>query len=216
MPVRLLVTDDHRVLREGVISILADYPEFVVVAEAGDGKQTLELARQVQPDVIILDLMLPILDGLQVARRLRQNQPDIKIVVLSALTELEVVDQAMEIGVDAYVSKTRCVEDLVDALRLVVEGQRFISPGLNGYTPVIRPGRVGQNRQMALLTPRELQVMSMIVAGMPNKQIAQRLCISIHTVRSHRQRLMDKLDVHDTATLTRIALSWGMMDQTEN
>ena len=211
MSVRVLITDDHGVLREGVISILSDYPEFVVVAEAGDGKQALDLARQVQPDLIILDLMLPTLDGLQVARRLRHIQPDVKIVVLSALTEAEVVDQAMAIGVDGYISKTRCVEDLTDALRLVMQGQSFVSPGLRRYAPVIKPSGTERNRQMDLLTLRERQVMSMIAAGLTNKQMALRLGISIHTVRSHRQRLMDKLDVHDIATLTRIAVDWGVL-----
>ncbi|HEY73751.1 MAG TPA: response regulator transcription factor [Thermoflexia bacterium] len=213
MSVRVLVTDDHGVLREGVISILDDYAEFVVVAEARDGEQALELARRVQPDVIILDLMLPILDGLQVARRLRRTQPDVKIVVLSALAEPAVVDQAKAIGVDAYVSKTRCVEDLVDALRLVAQGEKFVSPGLSRYTPVVKPSGTDRNRQLDLLTLRERQVMSMIASGLTNKQIAHRLGISVHTVRSHRQRLMDKLDVHDIATLTRIAVNWGVLGQ---
>lgn len=212
MPVRLLVADDHGVLREGVIAILADYPEFVVVAEAKDGRQALKLARQVQPDVIILDLMLPILDGLRVARRLRRDQPNIKIVVLSALTEFETVDQAMAAGADAYVSKTRCLEELVRALRLVVEGKRFISSGLDRQPLIVGPSDAGSSRQMALLTSRERQVMGMIAAGLTNKQIAQRLDISVYTVRNHRQRLMGKLDVHDTATLTRLALNWGVLD----
>jgi len=213
MSVRVLITDDHGVLREGVISILEEYPEFVVVAEARDGEQALELARRVRPDVVILDLMLPILDGLQVARRLRRTRPDIKIVVLSALTELAVVDQAKVIGVDAYVSKTRCVEDLADALRLVMQGEQFVSPGLSRYTPIIKPSGTDRNRQLDLLTSRERQVMSMIASGLTNKQIARRLGISVHTVRSHRQRLMHKLDVHDIATLTRIAVNWGVLSQ---
>lgn len=213
VPVRLLVADDHGVLREGVIAILAGYPEFVVVAEAEEGKQALELARQAQPDVVILDLMLPVLDGFQVARRLRQYQPDIKIVVLSALTDMEVVGRAMAAGADAYVSKTRCLEDLVDALCLVMEGKRFVSRALDRQPLIIEPGCAGRSRQMALLTSRERQVMGMVAAGLANKQIAQRLGISVHTVRSHRQRLMDKLDIHDTATLTRLALCWGVLDQ---
>ena len=212
MSARLLVADDHGVLREGVIAILSGYPEFTVVAEAENGKQALDLVRETQPDVIILDLMLPVMDGLQVASKLRQSRVDARIIVLSALTEAEVIDRAMTIGVDGYVSKTRCVEDLVDALRLVIKGQRFISPGLRKYTPVIRPGSADRSRQLGLLTPRERQVMGMIAAGLTNKQIARRLSISVHTVRSHRQRLMDKLNVHDTATLTRIAVNWGVLN----
>ena len=210
MAVRLLVTDDHGVLREGVISILDNHPEFVVVGEAADGEQAIDLANRVQPDVIILDLMLPILDGLQVARKLRRTQPNIKIVVLSALAEPEIVEQALKIGVDAYVSKTRCVNDLVNALRLVMEGHRFVSPGLNRYEPVVKPSKIDKEHQMSILTLRERQVMGMIAVGLTNKQIARKLGISVHTVRSHRQRLMDKLDVHDIATLTRLAVNWGV------
>lgn len=210
MAVRLLVTDDHGVLREGVISILDNHPEFVVVGEAADGEQAIDLANRVQPDVIILDLMLPILDGLQVARKLRRTQPNIKIVVLSALAEPEIVEQALKIGVDAYVSKTRCVNDLVNALRLVMEGHRFVSPGLNRYEPVVKPSKIDKEHQMSILTLRERQVMGMIAVGLTNKQIARKLGVSVHTVRSHRQRLMDKLDVHDIATLTRLAVNWGV------
>nr|HID13511.1 response regulator transcription factor [Anaerolineae bacterium] len=218
MTVRLLLADDHGVVREGIRSILSDYSEFAVVAEAEDGHQTVELAREVQPDAVILDLMLPGLDGLQVTRRLRQVQPGIKIVVLSARTELEVVDQVMATGADGYVSKARCTEDLVNALRFVMKGKRFVSSGLGRRPPVIEQGWADRSRGVGLLTSRERQVMSMVAAGLANKQIAHRLGISVHTVRNHRQRLMDKLDVHDTATLTRLALTWGVLDQmwTEN
>ncbi len=213
MSVRLLLADDHGVVREGICSMLSDYSEFLVVAEAGDGRQAVELARQVQPDVVILDLMLPGLDGLQVVRMLRQVQPDTKVVVLSARTELEVVEQVMIAGAHGYVSKLRCTEDLINALRIVMKGKRFISSGLGRQPPAIAQGWADAGSRASRLTTRERQVMSMIAAGLGNKQIAKRLGISPHTVRNHRQRLMDKLDVHDTATLTRLAVDWGVLDE---
>ena len=213
MSVRLLLADDHGVVREGICSMLSDYPEFLVVAEAGDGPQAVELARQMQPDVIILDLMLPGLDGLQVVRMLRQVQPDTKVIALSARTELEVVDQVMIAGAHGYVSKLRCTEDLVNALRAVMEGKHFISPGLGRQSPAITRGWADAGHRASRLTSRERQVMGMIAAGLGNKQIAKRLDISVHTVRNHRQRLMDKLDIHDTATLTRLAVDWGGLDE---
>jgi len=218
MSVRLLLADDHGVVREGVRSILSDYPEFLIVAEAGNGRQVIELTRQVQPDVVILDLMLPGLDGLQVMRTLRQVQPGTKVIVLSARTELEVVDQVMIAGADGYVSKMRCMEDLINALHIVMKGERFVSSGLGRRPPAIAQGWADESSGMSRLTLRERQVMSMIAAGLGNKQIAHKLGISAHTVRNHRQRLMDKLDVHDTATLTRLAVTWGVLDQmwTEN
>ena len=191
----------------------SDYPEFLVVAEAGDGPQAVELARQVQPDVVILDLMLPGLDGLQVVRMLRQVQPDTKVIALSARTELEVVEQVMIAGAHGYVSKLRCTEDLINALHAVVEGKHFISPGLGRQPLAITRGWADAGSRASRLTHRERQVMSMIAAGLGNKQIAKRLDISVHTVRNHRQRLMDKLDVHDTATLTRLAVDWGVLDE---
>ena len=218
MSIRLLLADDHGVVRRGVRSLLSDYSEFLVVAEAGDGRQAVELARQVQPDVVILDLMLPGLDGLQVVRTLRQAQPDTKVIVLSARTELEVVDQVMIAGADGYVSKLRCTEDLINALHIVMKGKRFVSSGLGRQPPAIAQGWANPDSRASRLTTRERQVMSMVAAGLGNKQIAKKLGISPHTVRNHRQRVMDKLDVHDTATLTRIAVAWGVLDQmwTEN
>ena len=218
MSIRLLLADDHGVVRRGVRSLLSDYSEFLVVAEAGDGPQAVELARQAQPDVVILDLMLPGLDGLQVVRTLRQAQPDTKVIVLSARTELEVVDQVMIAGAHGYVSKLRCTEDLINALHIVMKGKRFVSSGLGRQPPAIAQGWANPDSKASHLTTRERQVMSMVAAGLGNKQIAQRLGISPHTVRNHRQRVMDKLDVHDTATLTRIAVAWGILDQmwTEN
>lgn len=214
--VKILLADDHEVLREGLISLLSDYPEFVVVAEAKDGRQALELARRVQPDVVILDLMLPVMDGIQVARKLRQNQQGVRIIILSALTGRKIVDQAMAAGADGYVSKTRCIDDLVNALRLVMEGKSFISSGMGRSMSHTEQRWTEQGQRIALLTSRERQVMGLIAAGLGNKQIAYRLGISIHTVRNHRQRLMAKLDVHDTATLTRFAIAWGILDQAEN
>ncbi|MDY6878469.1 MAG: response regulator transcription factor [Chloroflexota bacterium] len=218
MSIRLLLADDHGVVREGVQSLLADYSEFLVVAEAGDGHQAIELTRQVQPDVVILDLMLPGIDGLQVVQRLHQAYPDTKVIVLSARTESEVVSQVMAAGADGYVSKMRCTEDLINALHIVTKGKCFISSGLGGQPPAITQGWADPGSGLSRLTVRERQVMSMVAAGLGNKQIARKLGISIHTVRNHRQRLMDKLDVHDTATLTRMAIAWGVLDQmwTEN
>ncbi len=219
MSVRLLLADDHGIVREGVRSILSDYSEFLVVAEAGDGHQAVDLIRQTQPDVVILDLMLPGLDGLKVVRKLRQIQSDTKVIVLSARTELEVVDQVMTAGADGYVSKVRCTEDLINALHIVMKGKHFISSGLGKQPPAIGEGWADySNNGASHLTSRERQVMGMVAAGLGNKQIAHRLGISVHTVRNHRQRLMDKLDIHDTATLTRLAIAWGVLDQmwTEN
>ena len=218
MSVRLLLADDHGVVREGVRSLLSDYSEFLVVAETGDGRQTVELARQMQPDVVILDLMLPGLDGVQVMRILHQVQPDTKVIVLSARTELEVVDQVMIAGADGYVSKMRCMEDLINALHIVMKGNRFVSSGLGRRPPATAQGWADPGSRASRLTSRERQVMSMVAAGLGNKQIARKLGISVHTVRNHRQRLMDKLDIHDTATLTRLAVAWGVLDQmwTEN
>ena len=218
MSIRLLLADDHGVVREGVRSILSDYSEFLVVAEAEDGHQAVELARQMRPDVVILDLMLPGLDGLQVVRKLHQAHPDTKVIVLSARTELEVVDQVMAAGADGYVSKMRCTEDLINALHIVTKGNRFVSSGLGRQPPTIAQGWADPGSGVSRLTLRERQVMSMVAAGLGNKQIAHKLGISVHTVRNHRQRLMDKLDVHDTATLTRLAIAWGVLEQmwTEN
>ena len=213
VPIRLLLADDHALLREGIVSLLADYPEFVVVAEAEDGHQAIELARQVQPDVVVLDLMLPGKDGFQVMGELRWIKPGIKIIMFSARTEWKMVNRALAAGADGYVSKASCTDDLVEALRSVMKGDRFVSSGLGRRQPAVVEQRwVDRSREMALLTSRERQVMCMVAGGLANKHIARRLGISVHTVRNHRHRLMNKLGVHDTATLTRIAVSWGVLD----
>ena len=213
VPIRLLLADDHALLREGIVSLLADYPEFVVVAEAEDGHQAIELARQVQPDVVVLDLMLPGKDGLQVMGELRWIQPGIKIIMFSARTEWKMVDRALAAGADGYVSKASCTDDLVEALRSVMKGDRFVSSGLGIQSAVVEQQEVDLSSEMALLTRRERQVLGMVAGGLTNKRIAHRLGISVYTVRNHRHRLMNKLGVHDTATLTRLAIAWGVLDQ---
>jgi len=211
--IRLLLADDHALLREGIVSLLADYPEFVVVAEAEDGHRAIELARRVQPDVVVLDLMLPGKDGLQVTGELRWIQPDIKIIIFSARTEWKMVDRALAAGADGYVSKASCTDDLVEALRCVMKGDRFVSSGLGKQSAVVEQQEVDLISEMALLTRRERQVLGMVAGGLTNKRIAHRLGISVYTVRNHRHRLMNKLGVHDTATLTRLAMAWGVLDQ---
>jgi DNA-binding NarL/FixJ family response regulator len=201
-PVRVVLTDDHRIVREGVRSLLegsSGDPPISVVGEAVDGSQAVALCQSLEPDVVVLDLALgsPLMGGFEVAAQLRKLGLATRPVALTMYASTEHLRKAREQGFRAYVVKGSGVGELAAAIRAVAAGHE-------GPFPNLAPD------PLQALTPREREVLSQIAAGASNREIAQRLGISIHTVNTHRVHVMDKLGAHDVAALTRLAVGLGL------
>jgi DNA-binding NarL/FixJ family response regulator len=215
-PIKVLIAEDHGIVREGLRLLLDLTSGLKVVGEASTGSEAVELAARLQPDVILMDIAMPTLNGFEATRQIRALSPDSKVLVLSAHSDEEYVEHFLSIGVAGYVVKQNSGQILVQAIREVAGGGTFFAPSISERmqrlerTAFQRGDSSGSKRRP--LTPREAQVLQLVAEGSANKQIAAELAISIKTVEKHRQQLMDKLNIHDTAGLTRHAIATGVIE----
>jgi two-component system, NarL family, response regulator NreC len=208
MMVRIVLADDHALVRQGLRALL-EREEFELVGEASDGDEAVRLVPTARPDVAILDLSMPVLNGLDAARELQRSPYKTKVILLTRHDEDQYVMEALRGGVKGYVLKNQAASDLVQAIRQVVCGGIYLSPGISRAVveAYLSKTEVARN----LLTSRERQVLQMIGEGNPTKNIARLLGISVKTAESHRTRLMRKLDIHRTANLVRYAIRRGLV-----
>jgi DNA-binding NarL/FixJ family response regulator len=211
--IRVLVADDHAIVRTGIRHVLETEPGFAVVAEAANGTEALALALELHPDVVVLDVSMPGVSGLQAAAELRRRLPDTRILILSMHDNTEYVLESLRAGVHGYILKDSAAAELGAAIRAVVRGESFFSPPVARQLGAVVRGEIGGARSSALglLTARERQVLIGVAGGRTNKEIAQELGISHRTVESHRESLMRKLEVYTVAGLTKIALEEGLV-----
>ena len=206
---RLLLADDHTILVEGLKALLA--PEFDVVATAGDGRAVLEAAKEYQPDIVLLDISMPGLNGIEAARRLKQSNPDSKLIILTMHGDLSFVIAAFEAGASGYVLKQSAATELVTALREVDTGRRYISSlilerlGTETLTFLRRPAKLSGD-----LTSRQREVLQLLAEGRVRKEIAEILGVSVKTVEFHKQKITEKLGLHTDAELTAYAIRHGI------
>jgi DNA-binding NarL/FixJ family response regulator len=212
-PVRVLVADDHAIVRTGIRHVLETEPGFAVVAEASTGTEALALALELEPDVAVLDISMPGVSGLQAAAKLRDRCPNMRILILSMHDNTEYVLESLRVGVHGYLLKDSAAEELGAAIRAVCRGESFFSPPIARQLGAVVRGELGgaPGGALASLTSRERQVLIGVAGGRTNKEIAQELGISHRTVESHRESLMRKLDVYTVAGLTKIALAEGLI-----
>src|SRR6059036_522820 len=214
--ITVLLADDHTLVRQGFRALLEAEPEIAIVGEAGTCRQAVQLAKKLRPDVVLMDIAMPLLNGLEATRQIIRQVPGSKVLVLSSYSDDEYVHQLTEAGAAGYLLKGAAVTDLVKAIREVRKGRAFFSPAIckrlmSHYRETLVKGVPMRNRT-DLLTPREAEVLQLIAEGKANKQIAAELNLSIKTVERHRQRLMDRLGIHDIAGLTRYAISKGVIE----
>jgi DNA-binding NarL/FixJ family response regulator len=208
-PIRVLLADDHTIVREGLRSLLRR-EGFMVVGEAADGHEAVALAQQVQPDVAVLDLKMPNLNGLEAARALQEVAPGCRLIVLSMHTGDAYVLEALRAGVKGYVLKSQAWADLVQAIREVLQDRTYLSPSMaqNVLTAFTSGNAIPEDP----LTPREREVLKLVAQGHTTKQVGQILGIRFKTADSHRTRIMQKLNIHDTAGLVRYAIRQGLIE----
>jgi DNA-binding NarL/FixJ family response regulator len=214
--ITVLLADDHNIVRQGLKALLTAESDITVVAEAQSGREAVQLAAQLHPEVVIMDLAMPLLNGWEATRQILKGTPSAKILVLSTYNGVDHIRQAIAAGAAAYLIKQTAASDLVKAIREVKKGNAYFSPAiaqqlreqtcrsLAGETPAKAPN--------VELTLREAEVLQLIAEGFANKQIAGELGLSVKTVEKHRQQVMNKLNIHDTAGLVRHAVAHGIIE----
>jgi DNA-binding NarL/FixJ family response regulator len=214
--IAVLLVDDHTVVRQGLRALLKAEGDIDVIGEAENGRQAVMLAKRNPPDVVVMDVAMPLMNGLEATRQILKFLPNTKVLVLTSYGDDQCVEQLMQAGSAGYLIKQTAANDLLKAIREVQKGNAFFSPSIakrlgdqcrHAFAtgqPVKKPGE---------LTSREAEVLQLIAEGFSNKQIGGELCISIKTVEKHRQQVMNKLNIHDVAGLTRYALSKGMVER---
>ncbi len=211
--ISVLLVDDHTVVRQGLRALLSSEEGLEVIGEAENGRQAVALARKTPPDVVVMDIAMPLLNGLEATRQILRNTPSARILVLTSYSDDECVEQLMQAGAAGYLIKQTAANDLLKAIREVQRGNAYFSPAIAKRLKDRCRAAWTSGRKGGELTTREAEVLQLIAEGFSNKQIASELEISIKTVEKHRQQVMNKLNIHDVAGLTRYAISKGMVER---
>jgi DNA-binding NarL/FixJ family response regulator len=213
-PIRIVLAEDHTILREGLRALLSADPKFEIVGEAGDGREALRLVDKLTPALVVMDLSMPRMTGMDAIREIKRRHPATKIIALTVHKAEEYLRTSLQAGADGYVLKDATQVELLLAIQNVLKGKTYLSPSVSekvieGYLE----GKENQvpNPRLGLLSPREREVLKLIAEGYKNKEIAADLFISLKTVEKHRANLMKKLDLHNTAALTAFAIEQGLV-----
>ena len=215
--IRLLIADDHHLVRAGIVALLSRQDDMDVVAEASNGVEAVEQARKFTPDIALLDISMPVMDGIKAAAEILKAVPATRVLMLTQNEQEEYLKRMMHSGVSGYILKSSMLEDLTRAIRTVKAGKRFVAPSLssamadvyfqgNGNPPPPPPQNIHR------LTNREQEILQLVAMGWANQQIANKLFISVRTVEFHRTNIMEKLNIHDTANLVKYAILNKLVD----
>jgi len=208
--IRILLADDHPVVRRGFQMILAEQSDMEIVGEAGNGREALELAAKLKPDVVVMDVAMPELNGIEATRRMAENAPHARVLALSMHKDSVYVREILRAGARGYLLKDSVAADLVSAVRAIAAGEGYLSPAVSDA--VLDDYRRHVTNPIDLLTSREREVLQMLAEGKTNKEIAGILNLSVYTVDAHRGRIMEKLNVHSINELVRFAVRNGLID----
>jgi two-component system response regulator NreC len=208
--IRILLADDHALVRQGFRMILSTQPDMEIVGEAGNGREAVELADKLHPDVVVMDVTMPGLNGIEATRRLVASSPHTRVLALSMHKDSVYVREILRAGARGYLLKDSVDADLLAAVRAVAKGEGYLSPGVSDA--VLTDYRRHVTDPLDLLTSREREVLQMIAEGKTNKEIATSLNLSVYTIEAHRGRIMEKLNLHSTSELVRFALRSGLID----
>ncbi len=213
MSVRILIADDHGVLRAGLRALLNAEPDLEVVGEAADGHETLRLTRELDPDVVLLDLSMPGPGGIEITRQVKRALPDTRVLILTVHEDESLLREAIRAGAAGYIIKRAVESELINAIRAVWRGDVYIHPAMTrALLQDVAPTRATDEPLVEPLTPRESEVLQLIAQGYTNRQIAETLTISVRTVETHRANLMDKLGLRSRVELVRYAREHGLLE----
>jgi len=212
--IRILLSDDHNILRDGMRLLLERQPGFVVVAEASDGRETLDLVQNHQPDVVVMDIAMPNMNGIEATRRITEKYPRMGVVILSMHYDESYVIRSLKAGARAYLLKDAMKSELIAAIHAVAEGRSFFSPKISrilqeDYVQAL--GRKGADDSYELLTDREREILQLVSEGKTNKEIANTLALSLYTVDTHRTHILQKLNLHSVPEVILYAVRKGII-----
>jgi DNA-binding NarL/FixJ family response regulator len=210
-PIKILLADDHPIVRKGIIACLARHEHLVIVGEAADGLEAVAKAKQLLPDILLLDIDMPKMNGLAATEVLRKELPQIKVLILSMYQRSEYLLRILQSGARGYVLKGASSEDLLKAIETVNKGETFFSPEIARLALNQFVQGNGDGPDLAQLTNREREVLVLVAEGLSNKEIAENLGVGVRTVETHRERIMRKLGTHSVAGLTRLAIAKGLI-----
>jgi len=208
--IKVLIVDDHALLREGIRSLLASHDDIEIVGEATNGSEALEKVREVAPDVILMDIAMPIMDGLEATRRIRKQNPNVRIIILTQYDRKDYVLSSIKSGASGFIPKNVIISELVSAIRTAHSGDAFLHPSvakmvIEDYLRQVEPSPYDR------LTDREREVLKLVAEGLTNQEIANLLSVSVKTVLGHRTSLMEKLGIHNRTELIKYAIRKGLI-----
>lgn len=212
MSIKILLADDHEIVRYGLRCLIEEQPDMEVVGDAVNGRTAINLAHQLKPDVVIMDISMPDMNGIEATRRIRKEIPDTKVIVLSMHHKRQFVIDMLKAGVSGYILKTKVHGDLIRAIKAAVAGEVYLSSKITGIMAhdVMSRLPTSEKSAYAILTPREREVLQLISEGKSTKESALHLNVSIKTIESTRRQIMQKLDIHNVADLTKYAINEGI------
>jgi DNA-binding NarL/FixJ family response regulator len=212
--ISILLADDHRILREGIRALIQDQADMQVIGESEDGLDTMKKVAQLTPDVVVMDIAMPLLNGLEATRQIRRDFPQVRVLILTMHENEEYIRQVLAAGALGYVLKDAAARDLLGAIRSVYQGEAVLSPAITRLVieDYLRWGDIRPEDTTDGLTPREREVLQLIAEGYTNKEIAEIMSLSVKTVQSHRTNLMNKLDLHDRGELIKYAIQKKIID----
>jgi DNA-binding NarL/FixJ family response regulator len=214
MPVRIVIADDHRIVREGLRHLLEKRTDFKVVGEAPDGESAVRLAKELSPDIVIVDISMPGLNGIEATRRILAERPEIRVLALSMHSDRRFVIETLKAGASGYLLKDSAFDELARAIEVVMARGAFLSPAITEMVVrdyVLQSG-CDDDAVFSVLTPREREVLQLMAEGEPTRAIAAHLAVSVKTVETYRQQIMEKLDLHSVAELTKYAVREGLTE----
>jgi len=210
--IRVVLADDHSILRSGMSAMLSSTGEFTIVAEASTGKEAIDAVIEYKPDLLLLDISMPMMNGTEAIRHVKRRSRNTKVLIMTMHRGEEYVRMAMSGGADGYVLKDDSWDELMSALRHVMKGNTYLSPTIsNKVVSGFLDGSAPEEGVLGKLTPRERQTLKLIAEGMKNREIAQFMSVSVKTVEKHRSNLMRKLDLHNAAAVTSFAMECGVI-----
>jgi two-component system response regulator NreC len=214
-PIRIMIADDHTILRQGLVRLLEDQPEFKVLGEATNGRMALEKALALKPDIIIMDIVMPLMNGIEAAKRIKKHLPKTKIIILSMYSHEYYIHELLETGISGYLLKDSSGRDIIHAIQAAMKNETFLSPSISKKvmdTYLFPRKGLSREERFKQLSNREREVFQLIAEGLSTRQIAESLYVSVSTVKSHKIKIMEKLGIDSPFRLVHFAIQLGLVD----